>query len=194
MNFTDYLTNNAKDFKEKYGMVNMIWPGTNDPYKRKKTIRFLIITAIIGASAAGASSGLQQIVNLDNPLKVCIDDRDTPYRISATLELVLDGIEAEVLPNVGNEEDCKRSMYTLSGDGTIYAEWEEEYPFEIGHFLWMSNFPLKDMVQEKSAVYVDGVLSPHFTSHPFEDGRHYKVVFTSKEYDSMRSTDFLPPG
>ena len=29
----------------------MIWPGTSDPYKRKKTIRFLIISAVIGAGA-----------------------------------------------------------------------------------------------------------------------------------------------
>ena len=38
----------------------------------------------------------------------------------------------------------------LTNDGTIYAEWEEEYPFEIGHFLWMWDFPLRDMDQSKS--------------------------------------------
>ena len=39
--------------------------------------------------------------------------------------------------------ECHRTMYTLTNDGTIYAEWEEEYPFEIGHFLWMWDFPSK---------------------------------------------------
>ena len=39
---------------------HMIWPGTGDPYKRKKTIKFLIITAIIGISAAAVSSTVQQ--------------------------------------------------------------------------------------------------------------------------------------
>ena len=47
-------------------------------------------------------------------------------------------------------ESVKELMYTLTNDGTIYAEWEEEYPFEIGHFLWMWDFPLRDMDQSKS--------------------------------------------
>ena len=113
----------------------MIWPGTSDPYKRKKTIRFLIITAIIGISVAAASASIQYVVNADNPLKACINDRGTPYRIAATLELIVDGIEAKIPANIGNTDECQRTMYTLSDDGTIYAEWEEEYPFEIGHFL-----------------------------------------------------------
>ena len=29
----------------------MIWPGTGDPYKRKKAIRFLLISAAIGGIA-----------------------------------------------------------------------------------------------------------------------------------------------
>ena len=39
----------------------MIWPGTNDPYKRKKTIKFLDITAVIGISVAVASTTIQQL-------------------------------------------------------------------------------------------------------------------------------------
>ena len=171
----------------------MIWPGTSDPYKRKKTIRFLIITAIIGVAAAAGSAAVQQVANVDNPLKVCINDRETPYKLSATLELIVDGVEAEIPANVGNGE-CKRTMYTIADDGVIYAEWEEEYDFEIGQFLWMWDFPLKDMKQDKSMVYVDDVPSPHFTNHPFIDGAHYKAVFTSKEYDDAKDADFLPPG
>ena len=180
----------------------MIWPGTNDPYKRKKTIRFLIITAAIGISVAAASAMLQQIVDADNPLKVCIDDRDTPYRITATLELVVDGRQQPIPANVGFSGDdvddasgykCKRTMYTLSDDGTIYAEWEEEFPFEIGHFLWMSKFPLRDMNQDKSAIYVDGQRSPHFINHPLQDGSHYRAEFMSKAYDESKDSDFLPP-
>ena len=172
----------------------MKWPGTSDPYKRKKTIRFLIITAIIGIAAAAASSTIQQVANLDNPIKVCINDRITPYKITATLELIVDGVEAEIPANVGNSEECKRTMYTLSDDGIIYAEWEEEYPFEIGHFLWMWDFPLRDMNQDKSAIFVNDVRSSDFTNHQFIDGAHYKAVFTSKEYDDTKDSDFLPPG
>jgi len=172
----------------------MIWPGTSDPYKRKKTIRFLIITAIIGVAAAAASSGVQQWANIDNPLKVCINDRYTPYTITATLELIVDGTEWEIPANVGNTEECKRTMYTLTDDGAIRAEWEEEYPFEIGHFLWMTDFPLRDMNQDKSRIFVNDVESPQFTNHPLIEGAHYKAVFTSKEYDSAKDSDFLPPG
>lgn len=171
----------------------MIWPGTSDPYKRKKTIRFLIITAIIGISAAAASSTIQQLANVDNPLKVCINDRDTPYKITATLELVVDGLPVEIPANVGNSEQCKRTMYTTSNDGTIYAEWDEEFEFEIGHFLWMWDFPIRDMNQEKSMIFVNDQPSQQFTSHLFIDGYHYKAVFTSKEYDSTKDQDFLPP-
>ncbi len=170
----------------------MKWPGTSDPYKRKKTIRFLIITAIIGIAAAGGSTAIQQVMNTDNPLKVCINDRDTPYKIKASLELIIDGQKAEIPADIGRDTDCHRTMYTLTDDGTIYAEWVEEYPFEIGHFLWMWDFPLRDMNQDKSTMYVNGQESPHFINHPLQEGYHYKAVFTSKDYDTSKDKDFLP--
>ena len=173
----------------------MIWPGTGDPYKRKKTIKFLIITAIIGISAAAISTTAQQLADPNNPLKACINDRDTPYKIRATLELIVDGQQAEIPANIGiNEGECHRSMYTLSDDGVIYAEWEEEYPFEIGHFLWMWDFPLRDMDENKSTIYVNDKESPHFIRHPLQENYHYKAVFTSKAYDEAKDKDFLPPG
>ena len=171
----------------------MIWPGMGDPYKRKKTLKFLLITAIIGISVAGASTLLQQVLSVDNPLKVCINDRITPYKIKASLELIIDGEKADIPANIGIQEgECRRTLYTLTDDGTIYAEWVEEYPFEIGHFLWMWDFPLKDMDQSKSTLYVNGKKSEHFISHPLQDGYHYKIEFTSKAYDESKDTDFLP--
>ena len=172
----------------------MKWLGATDPYKRKKTIRFLIITAIIAISVGVASSIIQGQVSQNDPLKVCINDRDTPFKIKATLELIIDGQKADIPANIGlNDGECHRTMYTLTNDGTIYAEWEEEYPFEIGHFLWMWDFPLRDMDQNKSTVYVNGKESPHFINHPLQEGYHYKAVFTSKAYDESKDTDFLPP-
>ena len=50
-------------------------------------------------------------------------------------------------------------MYTITDDGTIYAEWEERYPFEIGQFLWVWEFPIKDMDLTKSRVLVNGMES-----------------------------------
>ncbi len=171
----------------------MIWPGMGDPYKRKKTVKFLIITAIIGISVAAASTFVQQTLNADNPLKVCINDRTTPYKIKATLELIVDGQKAEIPANIGIQEgECKRTLYTLTNDGTIYAEWEEEYPFEIGHFLWMWDFPLRDMDQSKSKILVNGQESDHFINHPLQDGYHYRAEFTSKAYDESKDKDFLP--
>ncbi len=170
----------------------MIWPGMGDPYKRKKTLKFLIITAIIGISVAAVSTFAQQALNVDNPLKVCINDRITPYKIKATLELIVDGEKAEIPANIGIDDGCKRTMYTLTNDGTIYAEWVEEYPFEIGHFLWMWDFPLRDMDQSKSTMYVNGQESEHFINHPLQEGYLYRAEFTSKAYDETKDKDFLP--
>ena len=170
----------------------MIWHGMGDPYKRKKTIKFLVITAIIGISAAGISTLAQSALNTNDPLKVCIDDKITPFKIKATLELIVDGEKAEIPANIGFSENCKKTMYTLTGDGTIYAEWEEEFPFEIGHFLWMWDFPLKEMDQSKSTMYVNGKESGQFINHPLRDGYHYKAEFTSKAYDESKDSDFLP--
>ena len=170
----------------------MIWPGMGDPYKRKKTLRYLAITAIIGISVAAISTFAQQALNVDNPLKVCINDRNTPYKIQANLELIVDGQKAEIPANIGFEGGCKRTMYTLTDDGTIYAEWVEEYPFEIGHFLWMWDFPLREMDQSKSTIYVNGKESEHFVNHPFQDGYSYRAEFTSKAYDESKDKDFLP--
>lgn len=172
----------------------MIWPGMGDPAKRKKTLRFLLITAIIGISVAAASTLVQQWINLDNPLKVCINDRDSKYKISATLELYVDKRKAEIPAKIGFEEGgCQRSLYTLTNDGTIYAEWDEEYPFEIGHFLWVWDFPHRDMNEKKSQIFVNDVLSEQYIHAPLQDGFHYRAEFTSKDYDESKDKDFLPP-
>ena len=71
---------------------------------------------------------------------------------------------------------------------------ERRSNFEIGHFLWIFEFPLRDMNQEKSTIYVNEKESPHFINHPLQDGYHYKAVFTSKAYDDAKDQDFLPEG
>ena len=172
----------------------MIWPGMGDPYKRKKTIRFLLITAGIGAVVFFGASAVSSQLSQNDPLKSCINERDTPFKISATLELIVDNRKADIPANIGFEEEgCQRSIYTLNNDGTIYVEWEEEYPFEIGHFLWMWDFPLRDMNQDKSRILVNGVVSTDFIHAPLVDGNHYKAEFTSKEYDDTKEKDFMPP-
>ena len=74
--------------------------------------------------------------------------------MSVTLELYVDGNKAAIPANIGFGDslgddflssDWQRTIYTLTDDGTIYVEWEEEYPFEGGHFLWIWEFPMKDM-------------------------------------------------
>ena len=171
----------------------MIWPGMGDPTKRKKTLRFLAITAIIAIAVGVGSSLIQGQLSQNDPLKVCINDRDTQFVISATLELYVDGNEADVPANIGCEDGCQKSLYTISGDGTIYAEWIEEYPFEIGHFLWSWDFPIKDMELDKSRVLVNGKESPHFINELLVDGYHYRAEFTSKDYDASKDADFMPP-
>ena len=104
----------------------MNWPGMGDPAKRKKTLRFLAMTAIIAISVGVASSLIQGQLGQNDPLKVCINDKDTPFVISATLELYVDNNRADIPANIGFEDGCQKSLYTLTSDGTIYAEWSEE--------------------------------------------------------------------
>lgn len=171
----------------------MFWPGMGDPTKRKKTLRFLAITAIIAISVGLGSSLIQGQISKNDPLKVCINERETHYKISAKLELYVDGQKVDIPARVGFDGGCQRSMYTLDDDGTIYAEWEEEYPFEIGHFLWMWDFPLRDMNEDKSRIMVNGEISPDFIRTPLIDGATYRAEFTSKAYDDSKDKDFLPP-
>ena len=171
----------------------MNWPGMGDPTKRRKTLRFLAITAIIAISVGVGSSLIQGQISQNDPLKVCINDRDTKYEISVKLELYIDKQRAEIPANIGFEDGCQRSLYTLNDDGIIYAEWTEEYPFEIGHFLWSWEFPMRDMEQSKSKIIVNGKESPHFINELLVDGYEYRAEFTSKDYDTSKDADFMPP-
>ena len=164
-----------------------------DPTKRKKTLKFLGMTAIIAISVGVGSSLIQGQMNLDNPLKVCINDRDTKYEISVKMELYIDKQRAEIPANIGFEDGGQRALYTLNDEGIIYAEWTEEYPFEIGHFLWSWEFPMRDMEQSKSKIIVNGKESPHFINELLVDGYTYRAEFTSKDYDTSKDADFMPP-
>ena len=171
----------------------MIWPGMGDPVKRKKTIKFLIISAVVALGSYFASFGVIGVLSADDPLKQCIDNRDTRYKISATFELVVDKQKVEIPANVGISEGCTKSLYTLSNDGVIYAEWDKEYDFEIGQFLWVYKFPLRDMDESKSRMLVNGVESPDFIHTKLQDGYHYKGEFVSKTTETGKDQDFLPP-
>lgn len=171
----------------------MIWPGTSDPYKRKKTIRFLAITAGIGIAAVLTTMLVVNPMIGEQPRNACINDINTPWKIKFTVEIMVDNKEVPIPANVGITEECQRAIYTLSDDGTAYAEWKEDPDFEIGHFMWIFKVPLRDMDQDKSAIYVNGKESPHFTTHPLQDGYHYKIVLISKDYDTSKDKDFLPP-
>ena len=171
----------------------MIWPGMGDPYKRKKTIKFLLFSAAIGAVAVIFTTIVLNPFIGDQPRSACINDIEKNWKISFTVELYIDNQKADIPANIGfMEGGCQRAIYTLSNDGTVYAEWKEDPEFEIGHFLWIWDFPLRDMEQSKSTMYVNGQESEHFISHPLQDGYHYKAEFTSKDYDTSKDSDFLP--
>jgi len=171
----------------------MIWPGMGDPYKRKKTIKFLLFSAAIGAVAVIFTTMVVNPFIGEQPRSACINDIEKNWKISFTIEVYIDNQIADIPANIGfMEGGCQRAIYTLSDDGTVYAEWKEDPEFEIGHFLWIWDFPLRDMEQSKSTMYVNGQESEHFISHPLQDGYHYKAEFTSKDYDTSKDTDFLP--
>ena len=180
----------------------MRWPGTGDPRRRKKTVGFLIKLLILGVSVGVTTFVILGYLGQSDPLKVCIEDRNTPYKLSVTLELYVDGKKANIPANIGFGDslgddllasDCQRTMYTLTNDGTIYAEWEEEYPFEIGHFLWIWDFPMKDMDESKSRIVVDGKESDSFIHALLKDGSVYRAEFYSEGVDESKESDFLPP-
>ncbi len=170
----------------------MKWPGATDPYKRNKTIRFLIISAAIGGAAVLLTSTIVNPTIANQPHNACIDDMKTNWKISFTFEMVKDGLKAEVQPNIGITDHCQRAIYTLSNDGTVYAEWTEDPNFEIGHFLYISGFKIRDMEESKTEIYVNDRLSDHGLKTPIQDGYHYKAVFVSKGYDESKDKDFLP--
>ena len=171
----------------------MIWPGMGDPAKRRQTLKFLAITAGIAVAVGLGSTVVQSQLSADDPLKQCINNRDTKYKISATLELVVDKQDVEIPANVGISEGCKKALYTLSNEGIIYAEWDEKYDFEIGHFLWEYKLPLRDMDESKSRILVNGIESPDFIHTKLEDGYHYRGEFVTKGADVSKEHDFLPP-
>ena len=180
----------------------MRWPGTGDPRRRKKTVGFLIKLLILGVSVGVTTFVILGYLGQSDPLKVCIEDRNTPYKLSVTLELYVDGKKANIPANIGFGDslgddllasDCQRTMYTLTNNGTIYAEWEEEYPFEIGHFLWIWDFPIKDMDDSKTRVMIDGKETDEGIHVHLKDGSVYRAEFYSKEFDESKESDFLPP-
>jgi hypothetical protein len=171
----------------------MVWSGMGDPYKRKKTIKFLGISAGIGAVAVLMTIMVVNPAIGEQPRNACINDIEKNWKMSFTVELYVDDLKAEIPAKVGfMEGGCQRAIYTLSNDGTVYAEWKEDPEFEIGHFLWIFEFPIKDMEQSKSTIYVNGKESEHFINHPLQDGYHYKAEFTTKAYDESKDSDFLP--
>jgi hypothetical protein len=174
-------------------MGAMIWPGMGDPAKRKQTIRFLIITAAVAIGIGLTSTAVQSHLSANDPLKQCINNRDTSYKISATFEVIVDDIKVDIPANVGFSAGCQKSLYTLANDGVIYAAWDEKYDFEIGQFLWVWKFPLRDMDESKSRILVNGVESPDFIRVKIEDGYHYKGEFVTKGADTSKEHDFLPP-
>ena len=84
----------------------MFWPGMGDPAKRKKTLKYLAITAAIGISVALTNTYIQTQIKKDDPLYQCINGRnDLQYQISATLEVMVDGKKKDIPSNVGITKD-----------------------------------------------------------------------------------------
>ena len=171
----------------------MKWPGMGDPYKRKKIIRFLGLSAGVGFITVLITILVVNPFMGEQPHNACINNIEKNWKMSFTVELYVDNQKAEIPANVGFMEGCQRAIYTLTDDGTVYAEWKEDPQFEIGHFLYIFKFPLRDMDETKSKIYVNDRESENFIKTPLQDGYHYKAVFTSKAYDETKDKDYLPP-
>lgn len=170
----------------------MKWSGMGDPYKRKKIIRFLGLSAGVGFITVLITVLVVNPFMGEQPHNACINNIEKNWKMSFTVELYVDNQKADIPAKVGFTEGCQRAIYTLTDDGTVYAEWKEDPQFEIGHFLYIFKFPLRDMDEAKSKIYVNGRESDNFIKTPLQNGYHYKAVFTSKEYDESKDKDFLP--
>jgi hypothetical protein len=170
----------------------MFWPGMGDPSKRKKTLRFLAISAAVGVAVVLISTTVIKEVKEQDPLyHKCLNGLDIQYHVSASLEVLVDGKKwIKPIPNSADTStNCERSM-SYSDDGTISGAWIKKYPFEVGQFLWMSNFPLRDMDEDKSKIYVNGVESSDFIHTVIQDGVHYRAEFVTK---NAGAPTFTPP-
>ncbi|MDE1814838.1 MAG: hypothetical protein KGH87_06765 [Thaumarchaeota archaeon] len=170
----------------------MFWPGMGDPTKRKKTLRFLAISAAIGITVVLVSTTVISKIKEQDPLyHKCVNGLDITYHVSATLDIQVDGKKWIRPAYTGTDipKDCERSMVFLD-DGTIRGEWIKKYPFEVGQFLWMSGFPIRDMDETKSKIYVNDVESSNFIHTIVQDGVHYKAEFVTK---NAGAPTFTPP-
>lgn len=170
----------------------MIWPGMGDPQKRRKTLRFLAITAAIGIGIALTNVYvIQKVVKADDPLYQCINGLDVTYQLSTTFEIYVDGVKQNIPAGIGITPNCQRSMYTLSDDGVVHVAWTKPYAFTVGQFLWISGFDYRDTDDKASTIYVNGVESPDFINTVLQDGAHYRVEFATK--NSQGAPTFTPP-
>jgi hypothetical protein len=170
----------------------MFWPGMGDPTKRKKMIRFLIISAAIGVSVVLISTTLISQVKAQDPLyHKCLSKSDIQYQISASLEVSVDGKKwIKPVSTTDMPANCEKRTMVLADDGTITGSWVKKYPFEVGQFLWTSGFPLRDMDETRSKIYENGAQSPDFIHTIVQDGAHYKAEFVTK---NAGAPTFTPP-
>jgi hypothetical protein len=170
----------------------MFWPGMGDPTKRKKMLKFLAISAAVGVAVVLISTTAISQVKAQDPLyHKCLNGLDVKYHVSGTLEIFVDGKKwiRPVSTDTSIPADCERSM-VFADDGTIRGAWVKNYPFEVGQFLWMSGFPLRDMDEVKSKIYANGAESPEFIHTLVQDGSHYRAEFTTK---NAGAPTFTPP-
>ena len=70
----------------------MFWPGMGDPSKRKKTLKFLAISAAVGVAVVLISTTVISQIKLQDPLyHKCLNGLNIQYHVSATLEVLVDG-------------------------------------------------------------------------------------------------------
>ncbi|MEO9277275.1 MAG: hypothetical protein ABI340_05815 [Nitrososphaera sp.] len=169
----------------------MFWPGMGDPTKRKKMLRFLAISVAVGVAVVLISTTAISQVKAQDPLyHKCVNGLNIQYHVSATLDVQVDGKKwVKPVDTTDIPKDCERSMFFLY-EGTIRGEWTKTYSFEVGQFLWMSGFPLRDMDETKSKIYANEVESPDFIHTIVQDGVHYKAEFVTK---NAGAPTFTPP-
>ena len=113
----------------------------------------------------------------------CIDNMNTDWKISFTIEMVMDDEARSPYPFMGITEECHGVIYT-SNDGTVYAEWTENPNFELSDFIIVTHsaalLPAFHQLQSLGGleVYVNDRVVETGLNTPLQDKNHYKMVLT----------------
>ncbi len=106
---------------------------------------------------------------------LCTTDMATAYHIHPEVEIIVNGVKAEIPPNMGVQQICMTSIHTHDGGGVIHVEAPIQKEFTLGDFfaVWEKTSPssFPEVVKEKKigSVTVNGIAVSSYEDTVFKD-------------------------